>query len=42
MVPEGNAGLSLLGSVLLMASGVFARLSFEPLPRRKADITLKE
>ena len=42
VVPEGDAGLSVLGSALLMGRGVFNNLCFGSLPRRKAGITLKE
>ena len=42
MVPEGYAGLSALGSVLLMVSGVSEHLPSGSLPRHKVDITLKE
>ena len=37
VVPEGGAGLSVLGSVLLMLHGVFISLSFGSLPRHKAS-----
>ena len=40
-VSEGDAGLSVLGSVRLMGPGII-NLSFGSLPRHKGDITLKE
>lgn len=39
-VPEGGAGLSVLGSVLLMIPGVFIHLPFGSLPRHKTDIII--
>ena len=42
MVPEWDAGLLVLRTVLLTVPGVFTPLSFGSLPMHKADITLKE
>ena len=42
VVPEGDAGLSVLERVFPMNSGAFIHLSFVWLARHKTDITLKK